>query len=198
MSYSILDAGCGDKPIKEADLLCDLYVINNFQRSNAKLVTNGREFVHCSIEDLPFRNRSIKFIYCNRVLEYSKNPNRAVNEMKRVGESGYFSVPSLIFPNFIGAYNKKNKVHFNRINRQMVEILPVKYREFFIFRFFTSLINLFTGIFQTEFFWCDGLEYFARIYKSNTDQLNNCPLFFVKAIVKLRKNIEVLRDKIIV
>lgn len=196
--YKILDIGSGDKPIKEADILCDLYVLNNIQRSNANLVTNGRAFVQCSVENLPFQTKSIGFIYCNRVLEYASNPEKAVREMRRVGESGYFCTPSLIFPNFQGAYSKNNHIFFVTINKTMIQILPIQFRQFFILRILFTAMNLFTGVFQTEFFWSRGLDIFLKIYKSNNSELTKIPSLFVKLIVIARKKIQDLRDYILV
>jgi SAM-dependent methyltransferase len=196
--HNILDVGSGDRPIREADVLCDLHVIDNRQRGNMALAMDNRSFVQCDVETLPFRDKSLNFVYCNRVLEYTRNPDKAIQEMERVGASGYVGTPSLIFPNYYGAYSENNRLFFVRIDKTMSEIFPVRFRQMIFFHFFSSLINLFTGIFQTEFFWGNGLETFIRIYRSNNKELKPLPLFPIKILVLGRKKMQNLRDKVII
>ena len=196
--HNILDVGCGNRSIKEADVLCDLNVFDNRQRGNLSLVLDNRSFVQCDVEALPFRDKSLNFVYCNRVLEYAKNPEKAIQEMERVGTSGYICTPSLIFPNYYGAYSRHNRLFFVRIDKTMREIFPPRFRKIMLFNLFSSLINLYTGIFQTEFFWGEGLDIFAGIYRSNNKELRSLPLFSIRILVLNRKKMQDLRDNVLV
>ena len=101
----LLDAGSGSKPWTDADILCDLYVgqtQHRWYRGRAKL--DGRPFVCCDLQDMPFRDQSFFFVHCKHVLEHVKNPKLVINELKRVAQHGYISFPSFFRELTIG-YN---------------------------------------------------------------------------------------------
>lgn len=95
----ILDVGSGHQPNPQATLLADLYV-HNTPHQSGKLVTDGRPFICCSVEYLPFKTQSITFIICSHVIEHTDKPERAIQELKRVGKKGSIQYPSKIWELF--------------------------------------------------------------------------------------------------
>ena len=89
----ILDVGSGHNPWPQANILADLYM-GSEQRRGLKLVLDHRPFVCCDIQALPFKTQSLSFIHSRQVIEHVKNPELAINELKRTGKHGYAEVPS--------------------------------------------------------------------------------------------------------
>jgi len=92
-SFYILDIGSGDKPHPGATHLCDLHVNSDTERGGA-LRTEGKPFVKCTTEYLPFKDNSFIFDYACHVLEHTSNPKLALSELTRVSEKGYLETPT--------------------------------------------------------------------------------------------------------
>src|SRR5258708_31738031 len=87
-----LDIGSGDSPFAPADVLCEKFIWDDRERT-ARL-RHDRPLVVGDIEDLPFRDKAFDFIYCCHVLEHTLHPDRAIEELMRVGRGGYIEIPS--------------------------------------------------------------------------------------------------------
>jgi len=96
----ILDAGSGHDPHPSANVLCDISIGSEFHRGGRSAVLDGRPFVVCDIQFLPFKNSVFYLVYSNHVLEHVGNPSRAIQEFKRVGKHGYVSFPSRLWELF--------------------------------------------------------------------------------------------------
>jgi len=89
----VLDIGSGDNPFPLATHLADLYPHKTSHRAK-KLIRDSRPFFVCDIEKLPFKNNEFDFVYCSHVLEHTKDPAKACEEIMRVGKRGYIETPT--------------------------------------------------------------------------------------------------------
>ncbi|MFH1547351.1 MAG: class I SAM-dependent methyltransferase, partial [bacterium] len=89
----VLDIGSGHDPFPLATHLADFYEEETSHRSG-KLVKDGRPFVRCSVEKMPFKNKEFDFVYCSHVLEHAKDPAKACDEIMRIGRRGYIETPT--------------------------------------------------------------------------------------------------------
>jgi SAM-dependent methyltransferase len=90
----VMDVGCGDRPLSRADVLCDLHMKSNCERGGP-IPTDGRPFVVCDAQHLPFRDKAFAFANCCHVLEHLPNPKLGVRELMRVAQAGYIETPTL-------------------------------------------------------------------------------------------------------
>jgi SAM-dependent methyltransferase len=89
-----LDIGSGPHPFYRADILLDISIEGSRK--------DERPFVQADICNLPFHDKSIDFIYCSHALEHVNNPEKALNEIQRVGRRGYIAVPSALWETLFG------------------------------------------------------------------------------------------------
>jgi len=89
-----LDVGSGARPFPYADILCDLYLTATPQRDMKELETQGKPFVLCDAQFLPFRTQAFDFVTCYYLLEHVDNPKKIFAELKRVAKHGYIQSPS--------------------------------------------------------------------------------------------------------
>jgi SAM-dependent methyltransferase len=91
----ILDIGSGHNPFPRATILSDRFLeITSHRRE--EIVLDGRPFVILDIHHLPFKTKSIDYIYCSHVIEHVDNPEQACTELMRVGKAGYIEAPTLM------------------------------------------------------------------------------------------------------
>jgi len=90
----ILDVGSGHNPHPSANVLCDLFIIDSQHRGGHCLNTSGKPFVCADVEYLPFKPGIFSFVIASHVLEHTKNPQRALMELKRVGMHGQARFPT--------------------------------------------------------------------------------------------------------
>jgi methyltransferase family protein/glycosyl transferase family 2 len=90
----VLDVGGGFYPFKRADVITDLSFSDTTNRNGAQMLfTEGRRYVECAAEKLPFRDREFDFVFCSHVLEHTVDPEAACRQIQRVGKRGYVEVP---------------------------------------------------------------------------------------------------------
>jgi Methylase involved in ubiquinone/menaquinone biosynthesis len=89
----ILDIGCGSYPLPLATIVADRYLDSDVHRPFGKLVTLGKPLVECDIGLMPFKSKSIDFVYCSNVLEHVDDPISACREIQRIGKKGYIQTP---------------------------------------------------------------------------------------------------------
>lgn len=92
----VLDIGSGHLPLPMATHLADLAIDDHdYGRAGAPFkYVEGKPVYNCSVEDMPFEDRSFDFVYCSHVLEHVANPIQACKELMRVGRRGYLETPS--------------------------------------------------------------------------------------------------------
>lgn len=87
----VLEVGSGGNPYYRANVLCDAY-IETRERHFVPLV-HDRPTVLGFVERLPFRDDAFDFVIASHVLEHSRDPERFLSEIQRVGRAGYIEVP---------------------------------------------------------------------------------------------------------
>ena len=91
----VLEVGSGGSPFYRANVLCDAY-LETSERHNVPLVSD-RNMVLAYVENLPFKDDSFDFIIACHVLEHSRDPEKFLSEIQRVGRAGYIEVPDAFF-----------------------------------------------------------------------------------------------------
>jgi SAM-dependent methyltransferase len=90
----VLDVGGGFYPFRRADVITDVSFSDTSNRNGAQMLfSEGRRYVECPAERLPFRDREFDFVFCSHVLEHTSDPEAACREIQRVGKRGYVEVP---------------------------------------------------------------------------------------------------------
>lgn len=90
----ILDIGSGSNPFWRANILLERYLSDGSQRPGRLII--DRPIVCGDITDIPFLDRSFVFLHCSHVLEHVEDPEKAIQEIMRVAQSGYIETPSEI------------------------------------------------------------------------------------------------------
>ncbi|XXK36134.1 class I SAM-dependent methyltransferase [Rhodobacteraceae bacterium nBUS_22] len=88
---SIIDIGSGAKPNPHAAVLTDFYPDASFHRVG--VLDEDRPVVVCSVEDMPFRDKSFDFSFCTHVLEHVPNLEKAIPEIARISDRGLIETP---------------------------------------------------------------------------------------------------------
>ena len=88
----VLDIGSGNNPVPRANILADFFPDNDFHRSGAAV--SDRPLVACSLERLPFLDKSIDFVICSHVFEHIDSPKRGGDELARIAHRGYIETPA--------------------------------------------------------------------------------------------------------
>lgn len=115
----VLDIGIGHHPFPLATILADLYTSDSPHRTQ-ELIRDDRPFLILDIHDMPFRNKSIDFVYCSHVLEHVNDPIRACSELMRVGRRGYIETPTFASDLlFSWAAEVRHKWHVVAINNTL-------------------------------------------------------------------------------
>jgi SAM-dependent methyltransferase len=90
----VLDIGSGPYPFRYATILADRYIKGSPHRTG-ELVRDHHPLLILDIGNLPFRDKSLDFVYCSHVLEHVDDPKAACSELVRVGRRGYIETPNL-------------------------------------------------------------------------------------------------------
>jgi SAM-dependent methyltransferase len=99
---TVIDLGCGDKPIEGATAAVDLFTDARQRGAGhggeiqpADLQRRGIQFVRQSIDErLPFADQAFDFAYSSHAIEHVENPGRACDEMMRVAKQGLLRCPA--------------------------------------------------------------------------------------------------------
>ena len=89
----VLDVGCGARPFPLATYLADRTLHDHSERFDMPIPLDSRPFIECSVEALPFQDKSFDFVYCTHTLEHVRDPANACRELMRVGRRGYIECP---------------------------------------------------------------------------------------------------------
>lgn len=92
----VLDIGSGHLPFPLATHLSDVTVDNHsYGRAGIPFKHIAGKPVHeFDIESIPFADGEFDFTYCSHVLEHTRNPARACEEIMRVSRRGYIETPT--------------------------------------------------------------------------------------------------------
>ena len=117
----VLDAGSGGEPFPFANLLFDKYTGKTQHRYN-ELKINNLPFTVGDIQKLPYKDKSIDFLYTAHVLEHVENPADALNEILRVSKGGYIEVPTRMSDIIFNFARMKHfhKWHISMVGRTLI------------------------------------------------------------------------------
>ena len=88
----VIDIGSGNFPVPRADILVDFFPDTNLHRSGN--IVENKPLIVCSIERLPFRDKSIDFAISSHVLEHVDSPTKAASELMMIAKAGYIETPA--------------------------------------------------------------------------------------------------------
>lgn len=171
----VADLGSGGRPLSRADIVVDKFLENLTERPTEFLDT-GAIIVQCDLSQLPFKNKSIDFIYSSHVVEHLENLEESLKEMQRVGKWGYITCPSAIREQIIA--HKMHLWFIENKNSQLIFTQKEKPYPNFIDDFFDKLLgspdnyklinfeeNLKKNL-VIEYFWQNRINYQIK-YNSN-------------------------------
>ena len=91
----VADFGCGDRPLPRANILVDKFLENATERPG-EFIDTGAFIIQCELHMLPFKDKTIDFVYSSHVIEHLINLKDALNEMQRACRRGYITCPSAL------------------------------------------------------------------------------------------------------
>ena len=91
----ILDISSGHNPFPRATILSDRYLEMTTHR-HEPITIDDRPFVLLDVHHLPFKTKSIDYVYCSHVLEHVDDPIQACAEIMRIAKAGYIETPTLM------------------------------------------------------------------------------------------------------
>jgi ubiquinone/menaquinone biosynthesis C-methylase UbiE len=153
--YVTLDAGCGE--CFRGDVNVDLYKEASEHRSNTKVqLKDIPNFVNCSIEYLPFKDRTFRHVKSYHVIEHVDKPYLALKELIRVSDCHVV----IKCPHRFGM-NAKGKTHKNLFTRTwFVRALT------FFQTYFSDALYFRTGISRKQtFFWFVPEEITVEVFR---------------------------------
>lgn len=106
----ILDVGGGHYPFPYATILSDKFTEVTKHRAE-ELVRDERPFFIFDVQYIPFKDKSINFLYCSHVLEHVDDPGKACREIQRVAKSGYIETPNFMKDVLFGWSRGMHKWH---------------------------------------------------------------------------------------
>lgn len=89
----VLDVGSGNDPHPRADVLCEKFLMDDTERSDA-VVMIDRPLVVGDGEKLPFIDKAFDYVICSHLIEHLDHPHKCLDELMRVGKAGYIECPS--------------------------------------------------------------------------------------------------------
>lgn len=177
----VLDIGSGNMPFPYTTHLADIALTNdNYGRAGAPFkYQDDKPVYECNIEKLSFGDKEFDFIYCSHVLEHVNNPERACDELMRVGKRGYIEMPTRgkdLFFDYAKISNHKwaveyvhSKLVFTEYTNEEIEGLtcnvlnqmfecPETQRE----KAFSALVYLKANLINTMLLWDTKFDYEVR------------------------------------
>lgn len=101
----VLDMGSGHLPFPLATALADITISDNeYGRAGAPFHhVEGKPVHEVSIEKTGFADKSFDFVYCSHVLEHATDPERACQELMRIGKRGFIETPKPVKDYILGS-----------------------------------------------------------------------------------------------
>lgn len=90
----VADLGSGGHPLIRADILVDKYISHLTGRQD-DFIDTGAYIIRCDLDKLPFKDKSINFVYSSHTVEHLKKLEVSLIEMERVGKKGCITCPSI-------------------------------------------------------------------------------------------------------
>ncbi len=177
----VLDMGSGHIPFPLATHLADISLENHqYGRAGVPFKhVDGMPVFECNVENTPFADKEFEFVYCSHVLEHTRHPERACEELMRIAKRGYIETPLKAKDILLDSARVSNhtmaveavddRLVFTPYAEEEIEgmqcdilmqmhIAPRTQRE----KAFSALIYLKPHLFNTMFTWEDRFEYEVR------------------------------------
>jgi ubiquinone/menaquinone biosynthesis C-methylase UbiE/MoaA/NifB/PqqE/SkfB family radical SAM enzyme len=177
----VLDIGSGHLPFPFATHLADLtFDDNKVGRAGVPFKhVDGKPVYECNIENMPFTDKEFDFVYCSHVLEHTDNPEKACDELMRIGKRGFIECPCRAKDLWLNSAKPSNhkwaveyadgSLVFTEYTREELEGLgndilmdmhcsPRTDRE----KAFSALIYLRADVVNTMLYWEDSFTYRVR------------------------------------
>ena len=151
---NILDAGSGHNPHPKSTHLTDLFVKGTRHRgslAHLEAVRDGRPFVCCDVQHLPFKKGVFDYVLCSHVVEHVPDPEAVFEEMHRVAPHGLISYPTNLWQTFttnpghlwqIDNQRKNHKSLFSGFRGATIAVIAPIMRRNFRIRIRSKLIEL--------------------------------------------------------
>ena len=91
----VVEVGSGNRPMIRSDILVDKYISDDSERGGALII--DRPIVVADVVALPFKTKSIDFIYTSHLLEHVEEIEAALSEISCVGCRGIVIVPNAVW-----------------------------------------------------------------------------------------------------
>jgi len=170
----VLDVSCGGDPFPYATILADAYPESTPHRAEP-LIRDHRPFLMCDVQNLPFPDKSVDFIYCSHTLEHVQNSLQACAEIMRVGKRGYIEMPTfgkdVLFcwarescHKWYAVAIENTLVFFEYNRRQTVGICSEAWKALIFSSHYHPLQEAFYNnqdIFNTMFMWYDSFRVYV-------------------------------------
>lgn len=176
---TVLDIGGGNDPFPLATVLADRFLEPTRHRYE-EILLDSRPFLICDVQDLPFYDKSIDFVYCSHVLEHVCNPIAACAEIVRVGKRGYIETPALMKDTLFSWAKGMHKWHvvaigdrlvfFEYSERQLSGVNSDAWHKVIFADHYDPLQDLYNNnhdLFNVMFNWSNGFECMV-FYQSGT------------------------------
>jgi len=95
--WRVLDVGGGDAPHRRTDVVVEKFLDDVERHRGGRSIQPDRPLVVADVEALPFRDDTFDYVICSHVIEHVHHPDRALEELSRVGKAGYLAGPSELF-----------------------------------------------------------------------------------------------------
>ncbi|MHC4175506.1 MAG: class I SAM-dependent methyltransferase, partial [Planctomycetota bacterium] len=177
----VLDIGSGNIPFQLATHLADIAINDNYYgRAGVPFkYLDGKSVFECNIENMPFGDKEFDFVCCSHVLEHVHNPQKACDELMRIGKRGYIETPTRAKDLWLNNAKVSNyrwsveraydRLIFTEYAKDQIEGLgsdilssmhcaPQSIRE----KAFSALIYLKAHLFNTMLLWEDSFKYEVR------------------------------------
>lgn len=174
LSDFTLDIGSGGTPNPRADVCVD-FIEGNLERIEALKI--DRPFVWASCEKLPFKSKCFSYSIMSHLLEHLDNPEKCLDEVQRVAESGYIETPNAFFEYIIphtyhvsrASYNEQDDtlyIHFKDSWDETIDKnkYPDVHRD--MKKAFASVELYDWNLLLSRYYWKDKIKY--KVIGSNT------------------------------
>ena len=89
-----LDVGSGGNPHPFADVLLEKYLDDTHRLKAIKI---DRPTVLADASKMPFKDKAFEFVFAFHVLEHLHQPAEFLDEVQRIGKSGYIETPNALY-----------------------------------------------------------------------------------------------------
>jgi uncharacterized protein YbaR (Trm112 family) len=98
----VVEIGSGSTPYWRSDVLVDKYVSDSAERPGQDALFMDRPFIVGDALNLPFQDSSIDFVISRNLLEHLIAADRFLQELTRIGQRGYLTMPSILSEKIFG------------------------------------------------------------------------------------------------